>query len=70
MHKDSKLCRYDGMCERELCMHRKEESKSENICSTDNVNDELVKIIDLGDSEDEIENEATETNGLYKWNFS
>ena len=63
MHEASKFCRYDGMCERELCMfkHRKEESKSENIFSSDNVNDELDNIIDLDDSEDEIENEATET---------
>ena len=37
MHEDSKIC------ERESCMfkHRKKESKSENIFSSDNGNDEL-----------------------------
>ena len=54
LHKDSKFCKYDTYCERDLCMfeHRKEPIENENIDPHDKC-DEVIDII-------KIESEAEE----------
>ena len=70
MHKDSKPCKYDQLCEHDLYMfkHRKKEDHPENVLENMDVIDIIEAESDCGDvveeidDETEIENDADEMN--------
>lgn len=62
LHKDSKFCKYDTYCERDLCMfkHGKVPIENENIDPND-ICDEVIDIIEIeSETEEARENEKSE----------